>query len=142
MKIIHNWDKENYKATCVIKDKNCTFVGEAQCHPDDAEFASAITGGYIAEGRAYIKLYQHIKNNELYPQIKILEHTLNIVKSNKNYNPKDIGTIRLKQELARKKSELEQIKLAIKNEENNLRDYIADKDKLHKLLGKRKQSSN
>ena len=82
MKIIHNWDKENYKATCIIKDKNCTFTGEARCHPEDVEFLSTITGGYIAEGRAYIKLYQHIKNNELWNFIfKCFKHRNTVSKT-------------------------------------------------------------
>ena len=142
MKITHTWDKENYIAKCEIQDHDMRFVGEAKCHPDDEEFASAITGGYIAEGRAYIKLYQHTKNFVVKPQIDILQYTLSSIKSSKYYSPKSIGAIKVEQELARKKSEYEQLKLAIDKEKRNLKDYIADKDKLHRFLGKRKQTSN
>ena len=138
MKITHTWDKENYIAKCEIQDHDMQFVGEAKCHPDDKEFVSAITGGYIAEGRAYIKLYQHTKNFVIKPQINILRYTLNNIKANRYYNPKSMAAIKVEQELARKKSEYEQLKVAIETEKNNLKKYIADKDKLHNYLGKKK----
>lgn len=138
MKITHTWDKENYIAKCEIQDHDMHFVGEAKCHPDDEEFVSAITGGYIAEGRAYIKLYQHTKNFVIKPQIDILQYTLNNIKTNKYYNPKSMAAIKVERELARKKSEYEQLKVAIETEKNNLKKYIADKDKLHNYLGKKK----
>ena len=142
MRITHTWDKENYIAKCEIQDHDMRFVGEAKCHPDDQEFVSAITGGYIAEGRAYIKLYQHTKNFVVKPQIDILQYTLHSIKQSKYYNPNSLATVKIEQELARKKSEYEQLKFAIDNEKLNLKYYIADKDKLHKFFGKKKQLSN
>ena len=138
MKITHTWDKENYIAKCEIQDHDMRFVGEAKCHSDDKEFVSSITGGYIAEGRAYIKMYQHTKNFVVKPQIDILQYMLNSIKQNKYYNPKSMAVIKIEQELARKKSEYEQLKKTIETEKNNLKTYIADKDKLHKYLGKKK----
>lgn len=137
MKIIHNWDADNCTATCIIKDKDLEFIGIAKCHPDDKQYAGAITGGYIAEGRAFIKMYQHTKNNVLKPQVQVLEHTLHIIKGNKNYNPKDVAARKLEQELIRKKSNLEMIKRSIQNEKDNLKKYIESKDRLHQKLAKR-----
>lgn len=76
------------------------------------------------------------------PQIDILQYTLHSIKQSKYYNPNSLATVKIEQELARKKSEYEQLKFAIDNEKLNLKYYIADKDKLHKFLGKKKQLSN
>lgn len=138
MKITHTWDKENYIAKCEIQDHDMRFVGEAKCHPDDQEFVSTITGGYIAEGRAYIKMYQHTKNFVIKPQIDILQYMVNNIKQSKYYNPNSMAAIKIEQELVRKKSEYEQLRLAIDNEKLNLKDYIVNKDKLHKYLSQKK----
>jgi hypothetical protein len=141
MQIEHKWDAESGVATCIVYDKDMQFVGEAKCHADDAEYSSAITGGYIAEGRAFIKLYQHEKNNVLRPQINLLQHMSNTFKSYKNYNPKDRSVVRIEKELEKKKLEFKRTKEAIENEKENLKEYIRKKDEYHKYLGKRKQSS-
>ena len=144
MKKVHEWNPETGTASCIIEYNNQKFGGYASCHPDDLPFISPLTGGYIAEGRANIKYYQHIKNNELYPQIKVLKHLLNTIENSKNYSPKDNMVIvkRIRKELNLKNIELEKIKNAIEAEKKNLKDYIIAKDNFHKKLGKKKQSSN
>jgi hypothetical protein len=131
MKKTHNWDKEAGAAYCIIEYNGQKFEGYASCHPDDLPFLSPLTGGYIAECRADIKYYQHIKNNELYPQIKALKHLLDIIKQNKNYNANSMEAKKLYKEIKIKEKELEGIKENIKEIKQQLSSYLEAKEKLH-----------
>lgn len=134
MKKTHNWDQEAGTAYCIIEYNGQKFGGYASCHPDDIPFLSPLTGGYIAECRADIKYYQHIKNNELYPQIKALKHLLNIIQQNKNYNPKSMEIKKLYKEIELKEKELTDIKEKIQEMKTSLNDYIEAKEKIHNRI--------
>ena len=134
MKKTHNWDQEAGTAYCIIEYNGQKFGGYASCHPDDIPFLSPLTGGYIAECRADIKYYQHIKNNELYPQIKALKHLLNIIQQNKNYNPKSMEIKKLYKEIELKEKELTDIKEKIQEMKTSLNDYIKAKEKIHNRI--------
>lgn len=73
MKKIFNWNPQSGVATCILTYKNITFKGEAMCHPDDLDFLSQYTGSYIAELRAEIKMWQHIRLNNIKSKIDILK---------------------------------------------------------------------
>ena len=134
MKKTHNWDQEAGTAYCIIEYNGQKFGGYASCHPDDIPFLSPLTGGYIAECRADIKYYQHIKNNELYPQIKALKHLLNMIQQNKNYNPKSMEIKKLYKEIELKEKELTDIKEKIQEMKTSLNDYIEAKEKIHNRI--------
>jgi hypothetical protein len=134
MKKTHNWDQEVGTAYCMIEYNGQKFEGYASCHPDDIPFLSPLTGGYIAECRADIKYYQHIKNNELYPQIKALKHLLNMIQQNKNYNPKSMEIKKLYKEIELKEKELTDIKEKIQEMKTSLNDYIEAKEKIHNRI--------
>lgn len=134
MKKTHNWDQEAGTAYCIIEYNGQKFGGYASCHPDDIPFLSPLTGGYIAECRADIKYYQHIKNNELYPQIKALKHLLNIIQQNKSYNPKSMEIKKLYKEIELKEKELTDIKEKIQEMKTSLNDYIEAKEKIHNRI--------
>lgn len=134
MKKTHEWDPEAGAAYCIIEYNNQKLGGYASCHPDDLQFLSPLTGGYIAECRADIKYYQHIKNNELYPQIKALKHLLSIIKQNKNYNANSMEVKKLYKEIKIKEKELESVKENIKEIKQQLSNYLETKEKLHKKI--------
>lgn len=140
MKKIHNWDQEAGTAYCIIEYNGQKFGGYASCHPDDIPFLSPLTGGYIAECRADIKYYQHIKNNELYPQIKALKHLLNMIQQNKNYNPKSMEIKKLYKEIELKEKELTDIKEKIQEMKTSLNDYIEAKEKIHNRIHNKAKS--
>ena len=140
MKKIHNWDQEAGTAYCIIEYNGQKFGGYASCHPDDIPFLSPLTGGYIAECRADIKYYQHIKNNELYPQIKALKHLLNMIQQNKNYNPKSMEIKKLYKEIELKEKELTDIKEKIQEMKTSLNDYIEAKEKIHNRIRNKAKS--
>lgn len=86
-------------AVCTITDGDNVFEGKAYCHEQDMDFASERTGLFIAEGRAVIKRYQHIKNNKLKPAIGALKHVENNAKQSKYYNSKSHENILLQRQI-------------------------------------------
>ena len=77
----------NGSAIYVIKYNNQEFEGKAVCHPEDRDFESARVGLTIAEARANIKVLRYIRECELKPQLKILNHLYANIKTSKYYNP-------------------------------------------------------
>jgi hypothetical protein len=112
------------------------FTGEATCHEDDKDMASERTGCFIAECRAVIKRLQHIKNNELIPQIRALEHTLNILKQSTKCNPKSHEMRIIRRQLGIKKTDLDIIKNQIQLEKQYLSDYIKNKEIVYNRIRK------
>ena len=134
MKTFYNFD--GIISTCTIIDGNNIFVGTAFCHEDDADMASERTGLFIAEGRAIIKRYQHIKNNQLKPAIQILKHLENNLRQSKYFNEKSHDFIMLRRQIRIKEEELDVIEQQIAMEKQGLKDYIAQKDKLYTKIRK------
>ena len=57
MKINYKYDSHNKTSICEMIYDNKTFIGTAQCHPDDEDVASERVGAIIAESRAAIKYF-------------------------------------------------------------------------------------
>ena len=74
------YDKASGYTKAIIYYKNNTFIGEAQCHPEDEDIISEFTGSEIALRRANIKVMQFVKNNEIVPQISILKHLKSLLR--------------------------------------------------------------
>lgn len=134
METFYNFD--GIVSTCTIIDGTNIFVGTAFCHEDDADMVSERTGLFIAEGRAIIKRYQHIKNNQLKPAIQILKHLENNLRQSKYFNEKSHDFIMLQRQIRIKEEELDVIEQQIAMEKQGLKDYIAQKDKLYTKIRK------
>lgn len=137
MKTLFNFD--GVKSTCTIIDGSHTFVGEAICHEEDMDMVSERTGLFIAEGRAIIKRYQHIKNNELKPAIAALKHLQNCMEQSKKFNKNSYENYMLRRQIRIKEEELAVIELEIATEQQYLKEYIAQKTKLYNRI---RQSNN
>lgn len=134
METFYNFD--GIVSTCTILDGHNIFVGTAFCHEDDADMVSERTGLFIAEGRAIIKRYQHIKNNQLKPAIQILKHLENNLRQSKYFNEKSHDFVMLQRQIRIKEEELDVIEQQIAMEKQGLKDYIAQKDKLYTKIRK------
>lgn len=141
MKIINYYDADNSKAYCYIKYKNNTFVGIATCHPDDKDFSSELTGSCIAEERAKIKYYQHIKNNEIKPKIESLLHLIKCIQNSKKYNEKSYEFTMMQRQMRFYKKQLDTVNNTIATIKQGLKTYINEKDKFYKALRKRKKEN-
>lgn len=136
MQIIYNYDKENNKAQCIIKDKEIKFVKEAYCHPDDIDFCSEKTGNTIAAFRASIAQLQHERDNVIKPALKVVKHLYGCLAAGKNFSPTNHETAMVKRELDRLEDELTAVNFSIKELKIQLKKYINDKDKFYQKIRK------
>ena len=137
--IIENWAPEHGVARCVLnyKSRRGTIfqgIGIAECHPDDTEFMSALTGGLIAEYRAEIDLLKKINNYEIKPSIAALKHVYCTMRHSSRYNEKSYEAVRIKKELAHLLDELEENDNSIAELRENLNKYIKHKEEFYQKI--------
>lgn len=130
-KPIYDWDEETGVATCFLFDKNNTFIGIALCHSDDEDFKSEKTGLFIAESRARIKMLQHIRNNELKPELAGLKQLYYSINKSKHYNKKSYEAKMLWRQMKNKERDIKILSEIIYKERMYLNNYIQDKDKFY-----------
>lgn len=129
----------NGSAIYVIKYNNQEFEGKAVCHPEDRDFESARVGLTIAEARANIKVLRYIRECELKPQLKVLNHLLSNMKTSKYYNPISYEATMLRSQIRAIEKELAAINNEIADEQKFIKDYVSGKDKLYKRLRAKSQ---
>ncbi len=110
----------------------------AKCHPDDWDYMSEYTGCEIAERRCKIKILQHIKNNQIIPQIQAYEHLISTMLNSKQLNPQSYEFKRIKAEYDNLLKQYIAIKNKIKYSQSKLREYITNKESVNKFLRLRK----
>lgn len=126
---------ENNEYFCILEDNvGNKFVGTAKCHPDDQDLKSEKVGYYIALCRAKIKFLQHIKNNELKPQIKALKQVYYSMNRSKYFNEKAYETRVLKRHIKMTEEQLYFIKNFIEETKIELRDYLSAKEQFRKQV--------
>lgn len=126
-------------ATYTIKYNNYVFTGHATCHPEDRDFESARVGLTIAEARANIEVLRHIRECELKPQLKILNHLYANIKTSKYYNPTSYEAKMLRNQIRALEKELTTLNNEIADEQKFIKDYISGKDKLYRRLQDKNQ---
>lgn len=127
MKIITKYDETIHKSTTTIYSDGKKFIGVAQAHKEDFDFASKLTGQYISEMKALIRYYDY-KANQHFSLVEVLSNTYKHTKELK-------GTC----EQIRAKG-LEFVKLA-KIYDNEVQDYIEKKDDYYKRLRELRQGT-
>ena len=130
---------EDGHAMCTINYKGLTFMGTATCHEDDRDFMSERVGLSIAECRANIKLLSFIREHEIKPQLKILNHLYSNMRNSKRYNPISYEASMLRSQIRAIENELTTINNAVADERKYLKDYIDGKDKLFQRLRAKNQ---
>jgi len=134
-----NYGYVNGSAVYIIEYNGYRFIGEATCHPDDLDFESERVGLTIAEARANIKVLRHMRDCEVKPQLKILNHLHNNMKTSKSYNPNSYEAKMLRSQIHAVENELATISNGIADEQKFLKDYINGKDKFYQRLRAKKQ---
>ena len=130
---LFDWDPETGIATCIIFDKNDqTYVGMAQCHPDDIDMMSEKTGCHIALERAAIYGLQSIRKNELKPELASLKQLYYSMNRSKYFNPKSYEARTLKRQIKIKEEDIRSITNEIYLRKEQLREFINDKDSFYK----------
>ena len=95
---------------------------------------SEYTGCEIAEKRAKIKILQHIKNNQIIPQIQAYEHLISTMLNSKQLNPQSYEFKRIKAEYDNLLNQYTAIKNKIKYSQSKLREYITNKESVNKFI--------
>lgn len=99
---------------------------------------SEYTGCEIAERRCKIKILQHIKNNQIIPQIQAYEHLISTMLNSKQLNPQSYEFKRIKAEYDNLLNQYTAIKNKIEYSQSKLREYIFNKESVNKFLRLRK----
>ena len=139
---LYDWNEEEGIATCILYDGDNAFIGIAQCHDDDKDFKNENTGMIIAETRARIKVLQHIKNNELKPELAGLKQLYYSINKSKLYNKKSYEAKMLWRQMKHRERDINIIKDLIDEERTYLNRFIADKDEFYKAVQKNKGKNN
>lgn len=134
MTVKERYSYNNGQAEYIINYKNYSFIGQAFCHPEDEDFANEKVGLIIAERRAIIKLLIHVRDCEILPQLKILNHLYGNMEKSKNFNKKSYEAKMLRSQIKAVKKELTMINNDIADEKQFLKDYINGKEKLYQRL--------
>jgi hypothetical protein len=132
------WSEENGTAFCTIFYKNYTFTGEAQCHPDDRDMMSKLTGQSIAEARAALKYLRFIRDSELRPQLKSLYQLYYSMKHSNKFAPRGYEAKMLYKQIHHLENDMTEIKIEIQKVKKFLYDYIEQKEKDHKKIRAKK----
>ena len=98
------------------------------------EFKSEKTGIHIAESRARIKMLQHIKNNELKPELSGLKQLYYSMNKSRHYNRKSYEAKMLWKQMKVKQRDIDLVTNIIHNEKQKLNDYISDKNEFYKKV--------
>lgn len=135
---IDEWDEEDGIFTCMIPYKSVSGAklngyGFAICHPEDKDMQSQYTGLEIAQSRAIIDLAQQVNAYELKPGLKALEHLLSTM-DHGGYNLDSREMVRIRKEIKNYQDDIAFNKEVIRKYKAHVKEYIDNKDKLHKQL--------
>lgn len=133
------WNKNIDTCVCTIKYENKLFTGTAQCHPDDEDMKSKLTGEIIAELRANIASLTYQRDYELLPQLKALKQLYYSINQNKDFNPKSIEAKALYRYIKRTEDELSMAKDIIKDLKLELKTYIDTKEKFYQEIRRKRK---
>ena len=132
--------KDNYTKCEVIDDKyGRKYIGEAYCHPNDADFQSLITGSTIAEMRALINTMVAYKN-DLRIKLEALHQLYYSMNQSKKFNKESYEAKMLFRQIKLLKQDLSAAKEQIELYKQDLSTYMEDKDNVYKYL--RQKNSN
>ena len=132
--IAFSYNPEEMVASCIIMYHGMEFVGFAQCHPEDEDFASERTGCTIAELRARLQMLRYMRDGEIKPTLTAFKHTMDCMKTSKHFNPASYEAKMIKNKIKQYERELIDIKNEISYSSDNLKTYIDGKDKVYKKL--------
>jgi len=111
------------------------FRGESNCHPDDKDFESPITGGVIAEFRAQIAVAKTYRD-DLKIKLSALRQLYSCIKQSNNFNRNSYETKMLLRQISLTTQDLDIAKHQLAVLKLDLYNYISDKDKIHQYLRK------
>lgn len=136
---IFNWNDETGSASCLLTDGNRYYTGFAQCHPDDIDMMSEKTGCEIAFRRARINALRGYRD-ELKIKLSALKQLYYSMNKSNKFNPKSYENIMLQRQIRMNTFDLTTTNEMIVVEEQNLRDFLLEKDKFYQKTRIRREA--
>ena len=130
----YTWSERYGTATCTLFYKQYEFTGVANCHPDDQDMMSKLTGQTIAEYRATLQYLRFIRDCELQPQLKALKQLYYSMNHSKYFNPKSYEAKMLYRQINHLTEDLKENKYLIDLTKSELEAYLTTKERDHKQL--------
>lgn len=127
---IFNWNEETGVASCILGDGEKVYTGLAQCHISDSDMKSEKTGCEIAFRRARINALRGYRN-ELKIKLSALNQLYYSINKSKKFNSKSYENKMLQRQIKIINFDLETIKEQITMEEQNLREYLKNKENFY-----------
>lgn len=124
---IFTWDEESGVASCILSDGEKIYTGFAQCHPDDNDMKGEKTGCEIAFKRARIHALRGYRD-ELKIRLSALKQLYYTMNKSKHFNPKSYENRMLQRQIRMINFDLDTAKEILATEEQNLREYLKNKD--------------
>jgi hypothetical protein len=135
---IFEWDETTRTAVCILSDGEKLFYGTANCHSDDADMCSEKTGCEIAFRRAKIKYYRYYRDclKERKAALHQLYYSIN---KSKKFNKKSYENRMLQRQIHMIDFDLNTAYELLANEEQDLIEYIKNKDEFYKNIRKNRK---
>lgn len=130
----YTWSERYGTATCTLFYKNYEFTGVANCHPDDQDMMSKLTGQTIAEYRATLQYLRFIRDCELQPQLKALKQLYYSMNYSKYFDAKSYEATMLYRQINHLTEDLKENKYLIDLTKSQLEAYLTTKERDHKQL--------
>lgn len=120
------WDEDKKVSKTIIIDttRNKKYEGIAKCSPEDSFYVEEYVGQTISEMRAKIEMLKDIRDNEILPQIKILEHIYTNMNTSAKFNPNSYEAKMLRRQLSIKKGNLEAVVSLIDSSKIYIYEYL------------------
>ena len=133
------WDDVEKVSKTIIVDtfNNKKYEGVAKCAPDDYPYAKEYVGETISQTRAKIEMLKDIRDNEIKPQIKILNHLYTNMSTSTNFNPKSYEAKMLHRQLQIKRADLNAVNDLIESMKQYIKDYLDNYMYARKTLEKK-----
>lgn len=138
-KILFTYDPESHKTTCRRSVHNKIYIGTAQCHPHDYDFENKLTGQHYAYTRSMLKEMCALRD-EYKIQLKTLLHLQNIFEQNCSTFSDESYYLRKQIQVIQR--DIDDMRYLIQTTRSDLRNTIAEKDKLYDKLRTERQRVN
>lgn len=135
------YDKDSGVSTYIIEYEGQYFTGIAHCAPEDADMQNEKTGINIAQRRAIIKLFQY-RRNELKHKLAALNQLYYSVNKSKKYDSHGYMENMLEHQRQQIQDELNLMKDALKDEQQNLQQYLKNKDEFYRRIRTNRNKDN
>lgn len=129
----YTWDPEHGIATCTVKTGSHKFFAISRCHPDDMDMCSEKVGCEIAYLKVLIQADKYYRDH-LKAQLAALNDLYYTMKHSTKFNPKSYENKMLQRRIRLLKNDLATAKEMLVRDEQNLKDFIAQREDFYKKI--------